>query len=93
MDGDKHSTEASSNGAQQDLLLTINTGSSSLKAAVFRAAQPEQRLLAAEFQRIGRPGGSMRHLVSAPGIESKETASVDACRVQANPPREADSEK
>jgi acetate kinase len=39
--------------AQRTLLLSINTGSSSLKAAVYRAGDEVQRLLAAEIRAIG----------------------------------------
>ena len=41
-------------------LLTINTGSSSLKAALFRVGERETRLLAAQAERIGLPGSRLR---------------------------------
>jgi acetate kinase len=42
------------------LLLTINTGSSSLKAGLYRLEQSERRELAAEFERIGKPESRLR---------------------------------
>jgi acetate kinase len=41
-------------------LLTINTGSSSLKAALYRVGATETRLLAAQAERIGLPGSWLR---------------------------------
>jgi acetate kinase len=41
-------------------LLTINTGSSSLKAALYRVGATETRLLAAQAERIGLPGSRLR---------------------------------
>src|SRR5438270_744737 len=41
-------------------ILTINTGSSSLKAALYRMDRGEQRLLAATVDRIGRAGSRLR---------------------------------
>jgi acetate kinase len=41
-------------------LLTINTGSSSLKAALYRVGARESRLLAAQAERIGSPGSRLR---------------------------------
>lgn len=43
--------------AQTRQVLTINTGSSSLKAAVYRLGQPEERLLGAEARQIGLDRG------------------------------------
>jgi acetate kinase len=42
------------------LLLTINTGSSSLKAGLYHVDQSERRELAAEFERIGKPASRLR---------------------------------
>jgi acetate kinase len=42
------------------LLLTINTGSSTLKAALYRVGERETRLLTAQAQRIGSPGSRLR---------------------------------
>ena len=47
-------------------LLTINTGSSSLKAAVYRDGEAVQLELDAEIRRIGLAGGSM-HIADAHG--------------------------
>jgi acetate kinase len=41
-------------------LLTINTGSSSLKAALYQVGAGEMRLLAAQAERIGLPGSRLR---------------------------------
>ncbi len=41
-------------------LLTLNTGSSSLKAALYRAGEKETRLVAAQAERIGSPGSRLR---------------------------------
>ncbi len=41
-------------------VLTINTGSSSLKAALYVIDQPERREFAADVQRIGLPGSRLR---------------------------------
>ena len=41
-------------------VLTINTGSSSLKAVLYRTDGAERREAAMEFERIGRPGGHAR---------------------------------
>ena len=41
-------------------LLTVNTGSSSLKAALYRVGARETRLLAAQAERIGSPGSRLR---------------------------------
>ena len=41
-------------------LLTINTGSSSLKAALYRVGAGETPLLAAQAERIGSPGSRLR---------------------------------
>ena len=41
-------------------LLTVNTGSSSLKAALYRVGARETRLLAAQAERIGLPGSRLR---------------------------------
>jgi acetate kinase len=43
--------------AQRTLLLSINTGSSSLKSAVFRRGDPPQRRLTAEIRAIGLDAG------------------------------------
>jgi acetate kinase len=45
-------------------LLTINTGSSSLKAALYHAAQTERRELAIQIERIGASGGHL-HITGA----------------------------
>ena len=42
------------------LLLTLNTGSSSLKAALYRAGEKETRLVAAQAERIGSLGSRLR---------------------------------
>jgi acetate kinase len=47
-------------------LLTINTGSSSLKAALYQMAAAEQLLLAASAERIGLPDGRL-HIAGADG--------------------------
>ena len=39
-------------------ILTINTGSSSLKVALYEVGQGETRILSGEVERIGVPGGS-----------------------------------
>ncbi len=41
-------------------LLTVNAGSSSLKVALYRAGEKETRLVAAQAERIGSPGGRLR---------------------------------
>ena len=41
-------------------LLTINTGSSTLKAALYRVGERETRLLTAQVERIGSPGSRLR---------------------------------
>jgi acetate kinase len=41
-------------------LLTVNTGSSSLKAALYRVGATETRLLTAQAERIGLPGSRLR---------------------------------
>ena len=38
-------------------ILTINTGSSSLKVALYEAGREETRILSGEVERIGVPGG------------------------------------
>ena len=45
-------------------LLTVNTGSSSLKAALYRVSAKETRLLTAQAERIGSPSSWMRVLDS-----------------------------
>ncbi len=42
--------------AERSCFLTINGGSSSLKFALFTAADPPERLLAGRIERIGLPG-------------------------------------
>ncbi|HCB57047.1 MAG TPA: acetate/propionate family kinase [Arthrobacter bacterium] len=41
-------------------ILTINTGSSSLKVALFEMGRGETRILSGEIERIGVPGGRLR---------------------------------
>ncbi len=41
-------------------ILTINTGSSSLKVALYEAGREETRILSGEVERIGVPGGRFR---------------------------------
>jgi acetate kinase len=41
-------------------ILTINTGSSSLKVALYEAGRDETRILSGEVERIGVPGGRFR---------------------------------
>jgi acetate kinase len=41
-------------------ILTINTGSSSLKVALYAAGRDETRILSSEVERIGVPGGRFR---------------------------------
>ena len=47
-------------GSQRPCILTINGGSSSLKFAVFAAADPIERVLSGRVERVGRgdPGWS-----------------------------------
>ncbi len=47
-------------------LLTINTGSSSLKAALYQADNPDRRDVSAQVDRIGLSGGRM-HVMDADG--------------------------
>jgi|ERR1051326_789652 acetate kinase len=42
------------------MILTINTGSSSLKIALYEVCQEETRILSGEFERIGLPDGHLR---------------------------------
>ena len=48
-------------------ILTINTGSSSLKVALYEAGPEETRILSGEIERIGVPGGRFR-LTDARGV-------------------------
>ncbi|MBI2806683.1 MAG: hypothetical protein HYX68_17025 [Planctomycetes bacterium] len=41
-------------------ILTINTGSSSLKIALYEGGQEETRMLSGHVERIGVPGGRLR---------------------------------
>ena len=50
-------------------ILTINTGSSSLKVALYEAGRDETRILSGEVERIGVPGGRFR-LTDAYGATS-----------------------
>jgi acetate kinase len=45
--------------ADRSLILTINVGSSSLKFALFAAAEPPARLLSGRVERIGMPGSRL----------------------------------
>lgn len=54
-------------------LLTINTGSSSLKAALYHLAATERRDLAIQFARIGHPGGRFQ-ITDAGGASVLDTA-------------------
>jgi acetate kinase len=47
-------------------ILTINTGSSSLKIALYELAGAETRIISGQVQRIGNPGGRL-HLMDAHG--------------------------
>ena len=55
-------------------ILTINTGSSSLKVALYEAGRDETRILSGEVERIGVPGGRFR-LIDAHGATSVDQGS------------------
>src|SRR4051794_12569331 len=52
-------------------ILTINTGSSSLKVSLYEAGRDETRILSSEVERIGVPGGRFRL------IDAHSATSVD----------------
>jgi acetate kinase len=61
--------------ALRSCILTINVGSSSLKFALYAAADPPSRLLSGRVERIGMPASRM--VVAQPDCGQQETA-VDA---------------
>jgi acetate kinase len=52
------SDAATTSGAGGPCLLTVNAGSSSIKAALFRARRPPERFASGRIERIGLPGAS-----------------------------------
>lgn len=53
--------------AEPPTLLTVNGGSSSIKFALFEAAEPPRRLLGGSIEGIGQPGAQLRTAGTGPG--------------------------
>ena len=61
--------------------LTVNSGSSSLKLAVYEIGPPERLLLSARAQRIGLPGSSLHIQDSTGAVLFRHTAQLSDFRV------------
>jgi hypothetical protein len=75
-DGGFASGPVRAEGKHSRCILTINGGSSSLKFAVFVAANSIERLLSGRVERIGR--GESRLVVSDAGGSRREDCAVEA---------------
>ena len=63
-------------GSPRPYILTINGGSSSLKFAVFAAAEPIERVLSGRVERVGL--GESRLIVNDAGGRRREDRAVEA---------------